>query len=593
MPRLIQLSLQGDVSFTIFKNITRIGSDETCDIKLTSEGIHPDHAHILSENDNYYIAASGRNRSLKINSKSKKKSVLVDGDIIEFADIKAIFRSHNGDSFSSRKDEKTVLRGYRDIVNFSQKLITSSDLDELLKHLMDKVVDLTEADRGFLILFDNGKPAIKIASNIEKEDLGELLEQLSDSILQKVIKEKQPLIVNDALNDVNYQSSQSVMNLQIHSVMCVPLTDRDNELLGVIYLGSNTFKSLFAGTTLDLVTVFAAQASLLIRNIQTVSTLKADNDALRRSISDSKFGELIGSSDIMESTFKKIKKVAPTDISVLLTGETGTGKELFAKEIHNRSDRADKPFVVVNCGAIPENLLESELFGHVKGAFTGAVGNRLGRFQMAHHGTLFLDEIGELPVLLQVKLLRALQEQVIHKVGSSEPETVDIRVIAATNRNLQEEIKSGSFREDLFYRLNVIGIHLPPLRERGDDIMLLARYLLGQFAQKYNSDITGFAPSTIPVIKKYGWPGNIRELENRLKKAVIMTDGSSIIPEDMELSDDKTEVITPLARAKEQFVRRYILDVLERNNGNKSKSARDLGIDPRTIFRYLEEDAEE
>jgi transcriptional regulator with PAS, ATPase and Fis domain len=278
---------------------------------------------------------------------------------------------------------------------------------------------------------------------------------------------------------------------------------------------------------------------------------------------------------------------------VLITGETGTGKELIAREIHRRSGRSKGPFVTINCGAIPENLMESELFGHVKGAFTGAVASRPGKFQHADGGTLFLDEIGELPPNLQVKLLRALQEKVVVRVGENRPEAVDIRVVAATNKELEEEIKKGAFREDLFYRLNVVQVQLPALRERGEDVVVLAKYLLGKYSSEFNRKVAGFTPNALIAIRKYDWPGNVRQLENRIKKAVVLADKTMVGPEDLDLSPEELKPILPLAEAREEWQRRYVQEVLDRNNGNRTKTARDLGVDPRTIFRYLEKEEAE
>ncbi len=292
----------------------------------------------------------------------------------------------------------------------------------------------------------------------------------------------------------------------------------------------------------------------------------------------------------MIEVFRKLQKVASTDISVLITGETGTGKELIARELHRRSARSAGPFVTINCGAIPENLIESELFGHVRGAFTGAVANRAGKFQLADGGTLFLDEIGELPLNLQVKLLRALQERVVIRVGDSRPEKVDIRVVAATNKVLEDEIKRGAFREDLYYRLNVVNILLPPLRERGDDVVIIAKTLLAKYADEMKSPVRGLAPGALAAIKKFDWPGNIRQLENRLKKALVLCDKTLLSAEDMDLGPETLEPIKPLEKAKEDFQRDYVLKILERNNGNRTQTARDLGVDPRTIFRYLEKE---
>ena len=316
----------------------------------------------------------------------------------------------------------------------------------------------------------------------------------------------------------------------------------------------------------------------------------ADSEAAKaqaRALRDERL-PLIGRSAPMQEVYRTIARLVGADLTVLILGESGTGKELLARAIHRASGRANHPFVAINCGAIPETLLESELFGHVKGAFTGAVASRPGKFQAADKGTLFLDEIGELPLNLQVKLLRALQERVVFRVGDSKPEKVDIRVVAATNRVLEEEIRAGRFREDLYYRLNVVNIWLPPLRDRGDDVLIIAKALLSKYAEELHSPVRGFTPQALAAIKKHNWPGNIRQLENRLKKALVLCDRSLLGAEDLELDQASENPILPLEKAKEEFQRKYVLEVLERNNGNRTQTARDLGVDPRTIFRYLE-----
>jgi transcriptional regulator with PAS, ATPase and Fis domain len=313
-----------------------------------------------------------------------------------------------------------------------------------------------------------------------------------------------------------------------------------------------------------------------------------DNAELRKQLEVERYGEIIGACSSMKEVYRKIDKVATTDISVLITGETGTGKELIARELHKRSPRAKGPFITINCGAIPENLLESELFGHVRGAFTGAVATRQGKFQAANNGSLFLDEIGEMPLQLQVKILRALQERQVNKVGDSRSESVDIRVIAATNKNLEEEIKRNAFREDLYYRLNVVTLKLPPLRDRGEDILVMAKFFLGKYARELNAKARGFSPGAVVAMKKYAWPGNVRELENRIKKAVVLADKALVTGEDMDLRPENLEPPLSLAEALEHFRKSYINDVLERNSGNRTKTAKDLGVDPRTVFRHLE-----
>jgi len=294
----------------------------------------------------------------------------------------------------------------------------------------------------------------------------------------------------------------------------------------------------------------------------------------------------------MREVYRKVEKVAAADVTVLIQGETGTGKELIAKELHNRSPRRNGPFITINCGAIPENLLESELFGHVRGAFTGATNTKPGKFQLADGGTLFLDEIGEMPLNLQVKLLRVLQEREVTKVGGTKPDIVDIRVVAATNKDIETAVANGEFREDLLYRINVVALHLPPLRARGDDIVLIATYLIEKYCKEFNVKSKGLSREVAIAMKKYAWPGNIRQLENRLKKAAILSDKAMISPEDLDLIPEVLNPILPLAAAKDEFQRRYINEVLELNNGNRTKTARDLGVDPRTIFRHLEKEAD-
>jgi transcriptional regulator with GAF, ATPase, and Fis domain len=481
------------------------------------------------------------------------------------------------------------LNSYKRLFEFSQKLMNNYEIPNLLDALLDVVIQVSNADKGFIVLLESGEPVVKVARNLRRETISDAVRHLSDSIIKRVVESRQPLIISDALNDTSFKNSLSVMNLRLTSVMCVPLLERGN-LIGLIYVGNDNVTQLFDQPALEILTIFASQASLVIRNALLVNELQLDNQSLQDRIERIRFGEILGSSPAMQEIFRKVQRVAGTDITVLVTGETGTGKELIAHEIHNRSSRAKGPFITVNCGAIPENLLESELFGHVRGAFTGAVSNKAGRFQTANKGTLFLDEIGEMPQALQVKILRALQEHIVTKVGDTVPEAVDIRIIAATNRDLEAETRSGRFREDLYYRLNVVQLLLPPLRDRGDDIVVLARYMLSRYAPEYSSKVRGFTSGAIVAIQRYRWPGNIRELENRIKKAVVLADKAMLGPEDLGINPDEIPTILPLAEARDQWQRSYINEVLGLNAGNRTKTARDLGVDPRTIFRHLEKE---
>ena len=405
--------------------------------------------------------------------------------------------------------------------------------------------------------------------------------------MHHVIETKQPIIVRDALNDNQFSSSQSVIDMRFCSVMCLPLIDR-GAIIGLIYVGNDNIVSQFRPQHLEALRVFAAQISLILANAILVDELTFENQNLTSKLENMKFGNIIGDCLPMREVFNTVRRVAATDVTVLVEGETGTGKELIAQELHRESNRAKGPFVVINCGAIPANLLESELFGHVRGAFTGAIQTKNGKFQQANKGTLFLDEIGEMPMDLQVKLLRVLQERCVIKVGSNSVEPIDIRIVAATNKDLETEVAEGRFREDLFYRLNVITLHLPPLCERGDDVILIARGLIEKYAKEFNMVPKNLSQEAITAIRRYRWPGNVRQLENRIKKALILSNKPQIMPDDLDLIPESLKPVMSLAEAKDDFQRRYINEVLELNHGNRSKTARDLGVDPRTIFRHLE-----
>src|SRR5581483_1126465 len=299
-------------------------------------------------------------------------------------------------------------------------------------------------------------------------------------------------------------------------------------------------------------------------------------------------GGMIGSSCAMEALYTTIRKVATTDIPVLITGESGTGKERVARAIHQQSLRNSGPFVAINCGAIPENLLESELFGHEKGAFTGAHAQRKGRIEYAAGGTLFLDEIGELGLGLQVKLLRFLQEKTIERVGGRESLHIDARVIAATNRDLNERMASGVFREDLFYRLSVVSISIPPLRERNGDLLLLARAFIARFSDEIGKKVKGLTPEGIEALTRYQWPGNIREMENKIRRAVVMADGPLLTPADLELTPPDEAIPLPrLKTAKEQLERGLVESALARFGGNITQAASALGISRQALHDIL------
>ncbi|HIA00701.1 MAG TPA: GAF domain-containing protein [Myxococcales bacterium] len=579
--------------FPLFKKITTIGSAEENDVILDQAGIEPCHAHILFDGSDFVLSEANRNCEVLVNGRRRKSHKLGDQDSVRVGPAQMTFSLFDEviDELGPSDDTagQQALAAMEKLESFSERLFDTYDVDKLLEQFMDDVIELSGADKGFMILLNKDEPVVRVARNIERKTLDSNAVAFSDSIVQKVLASKRPIIVSDALHDQEFSGSTSIINLRLCSVMAVPLLSKGN-MLGLIYVGNDNIVNLFRPYQLDVLRVFASQAALIIANAILVNELKLDKLRLEGELEDLRYGAIIGSCVAMREIYTKIDKVASTDISVLIEGETGTGKELIAREIHERSDRARGPFVTINCGAIPENLLESELFGHVRGAFTGAVATTVGKFQAADKGTLFLDEVGEMPLNLQVKLLRAIQEKQITRVGESRGIDIDIRIVAATNKILIQEAREGRFREDLYYRLNVVKVGLPRLHERGNDVEQIALYLLKKYTKELGSKIKGFTKDTFKSMKRYEWPGNIRELENRIKKAIVFADTPMITPELMDFESQFVKEILPLADAKDEFQKNYINEVLQLNNGNRTKTAKDLDVDPRTIFRHLEKE---
>ena len=326
-----------------------------------------------------------------------------------------------------------------------------------------------------------------------------------------------------------------------------------------------------------------SEVKVVFRRAAQLSSLELENVALRKQVAQQGFEEMTGESPPMQRVFSVIRKVATTDASVLLMGESGTGKELVAKAIHRSSNRSQGPLITINCGAIPETLLESELFGHEKGSFTSADAQRKGKIEYADGGTLFLDEVGELSAGLQVKLLRFLQEHRIERVGGRETIPVNVRVIAATNRDLGQEIAEKRFREDLYYRLGVVSLVLPPLRERGEDAVLLAKVFLQTFSLQYQKDIAGFSSEALVAVKSYSWPGNVRELENRVKRAVIMGEGRLLTMSDLELPLTEASMSKSLREVRDQLEKEQVQKALMKHGWNISKAATELEISRPTL----------
>jgi len=399
-----------------------------------------------------------------------------------------------------------------------------------------------------------------------------------------------PMSTNDVLGDDRLPNKQWMRENGLRSFAGYPLSFR-GELLGVVAVFSQREMSQ---AEFDRLAVFANEAAIAIKNAQLFTEveqlknrLEADNLYLQEEIKlEHNFEEIIGQSSVLKTVLRKVEQVALTDTTVLIQGETGTGKELLARAIHDLSPRKSRPLVKVNCGAIPANLVESELFGHEKGAFTGALQRRLGRFELAHGGTIFLDEVADLPADTQVKVLRVLQEREFERVGSGRPMKVDVRVIAATNRNLQEAVKAGSFRADLFYRLNVFPVELPPLRTRPSDIPLLVNFFLVKYANRLGKSFQGVTKDTMTRLQQYGWPGNIRELENVIERAAILAQDSMVRIDDSLIMRSDAGARAADSGTLQHVERAHILRILQETGWvieGKQGAAVRLGLHPNTL----------
>jgi two-component system, NtrC family, response regulator len=362
----------------------------------------------------------------------------------------------------------------------------------------------------------------------------------------------------------------------------IVVTGNSDRVKAVAAIESGAYDFIEKPVQLDVLKVVLQRALYL-------ASLERDSRAFPKQTDQAVFNGLVGTSPSIQEVFRVIQRVAPSDVPVIITGESGTGKELVARAVHRQSSRNTGPFVAINCGAIPETLLESELFGYEKGAFTGASVQRKGRIESAQGGTLFLDEIGDIPLGLQVKLLRFLQERQIQRLGGKEPISVDARILAATHVDLQEAMSEGRFREDLYYRLCVVTIAVPVLKERGSDIVLLARTFLTKFAEEQRKPLKGFTPEAIEALAIHHWPGNVRELENRIKRAVVMAEGRYVTPLNLELREIATSGgdASTLRASREIREKDLVRLAMEKAEGNITRAAADLGISRPTLYQLL------
>jgi transcriptional regulator with GAF, ATPase, and Fis domain len=584
-----------------------IGRDPQNHLSLADSSVSREHCVIVRQGDLFLMRDLGSHNGTLVNDAPAKDQALANGDYITVGRTVLQFLMGEGVLFEDPAELATVaLRADQDTLSGTLAL---PDMHTLLRvsimlhsfhaiykgrgsaargllerQLLELILDVVPAERGAILFYEDNLD--EPSSLSVKDDAAKHYRPLlvNRKLVKRVLQERCGLMVQNPSQETDSPSSAGAMPGR--SVLAVPLLIRQ-QACGAIYLEGIAFREAH----LQLLVAISQIASMAMENAFHREWLEMENERLESELYPDH--HMIGDSPKLRDLQRNIGRAAQTTSTVLILGETGTGKELVARAIHQNGPRAAKPFVAVNCAALTETLLESELFGHEKGAFTGAIGQKKGRLELAEGGTIFLDEIGEMPPQLQVKLLRVLQERQIERVGGTRPVKLDIRLIAATNRNLEEEVRAGRFRQDLYYRLNVVTLRTPALRERPSDILPLAMHFAAKFGQQCGRRITGIAPEAQAYLQHYDWPGNIRELENAMERAVVL--GSSDMIQLEDLPESIAEIAKPagvnralpLQDAIDEAKRQAVARAFEQAGGDHPGAARLLGVHPNYLYRLM------
>ena len=484
-----------------------------------------------------------------------------------------------------------VGRNLNALLKISRVVHSISDLDQLQAQILELIFEVVPAERGAILLDgkDNGNEKFSSQFAHPGPRKGGESVRVSRTITRQVMDQGVAILGADVPGNGDFSGVASLVSFKVRSLLCVPLTVFQ-KVLGCIYLDTTSPSTRFDRDHLELVATIAGICAVALENSRRLLWLERENQRLAAEIHLQH--NMVGESAAMKEVYHFLSRVAPTDSTVLVGGDSGTGKELVARAIHRNSPRASRPFVAINCAAIPEGLLESELFGYERGAFTGAAVQKKGRLEMADGGVVFLDEIGELAPALQVKLLRVLQEREFERLGGSRPIAVDIRLIAATNKDLTAAVKARTFREDLYYRLNVVSLILPSLRERVEDIPILAEYFIAKFAAKCKVKAKKISPEAMAGLMNYDWPGNVRELENAIERALVLGVSDSIRLEDLPDSVVGKAIAPGMDEANyhvavAQLKKHLILTALDEAKGSYTEAARILGVHVNYLHRLV------
>ncbi len=599
------------------------------------------HAKIEFSEGHWWVVDVGSQNGTFLNGRKVRRAKIGEGDAIQIGATRVTLeRKLKLDSLANdvtqtevrvtgninlEEDEPLGNDVLLRLQGIASALNSERDIEALLSLIIDNAIEITGAERGFLILVGKQEMEFRVARNFERQDVSAPEFAISWSIATQVSTTGQPVLCVNAADDDRFGSQESVLSLGLRSVMCVPFKVK-NRVLGVIYVDNRLHKGVFRRSDFRLLEILADHAAVALENARLYAEVigktrrleemnrqlhlqvEEQDSRLRAAVADNRAtvdaaslersgrrGALVGDSAPMRELKALIRKVADSDLPVLITGESGTGKELVARAVHALSPRRQRRMVSENCCAIPETLLESELFGYQKGAFTGAAGDREGLFAAASGGSLYLDEIGDMPVSLQTKLLRVLQDGEVRPLGSKAPIQVDVRLITSTNRNLKDQILKGEFREDLYYRIKVVSVEVPPLRDRRDDIPALIEHFLRLLAEEQMKPRKTMTREAVELLKSYNWPGNVRELENELRSMVAL--GSDVldrgdlpghIQEQVELLVGEESGFHDLGELVESIESREIRKAMRRADGNKTKAAELLGISRFALQRKMD-----
>ena len=616
IPKLIALSgpLAGN-SFTLEGESTTIGRESGSDILLEADWISRQHCRVDKVDGGFRVVDLDSHNGTNVNGVPINERLLRGGDQISLGGASFLFVDSEVETSGALKlelddspipDRATVQLRAEDALYLQPnrletaevqsaetrtalaamlklvRLMGGRDGDSLPEKILDIFFDVVPAERGAVLL---GSSLLEI----EPLAMRKRAFAVSRTVLSRVLEEKSAVVVGRIENEPT--AAKSLLASKVHSLIALPLT-AEGRVLGAIYLDSRDPKVELPADRLEPLMGLASVAAVALDKARQLGRLRDENRRLQQEFELEH--DMVGESGKLREAQRILARAAATDTTVLIEGESGTGKELAARALHFNSPRSHAPLIKVDCTGLNENLLASELFGHEKGAFTGAIQQKKGKLEVANGGTVFLDEVGELPLALQAQLLRVLQDREFERVGGTRPIPVDIRLVAATNRDLAEETKNGNFREDLFYRLNVVKVLLPPLRERPGDVELLARYFVTEFGKKVKRKVVGLSPEALEALKRYDWPGNIRELANTIERAVVLGSTELILPEDlpeMLVERIKRGASSSSAASYHEAVaekkKELILDAISRASGSITEAAKILGLHPNYLHRLI------